>query len=302
MMIQRIKARMIVVHDFRVAYHAQREWSWLIALAFFLGELGAGLFLVALWLDFFWGALAGWLVVVVGKSVAHMVYLGRVERLWRMIMNPGTSWIARGLIAIGGFVVVGAVYWLMLAGGATQGAAFGTVKVLAALIAFFVLAYDGFVMNSSPAIPLWNTTLLPVLCITYGLLAGATISLVMLSGGSAVAAVDMAQLERVELGLILVNLLIVPIYLLSMQYGSLAARESVFLLVTRQFAPYFWGLVLFVGLIVTLALVTVFAFAPLPGILIGAAVTEIIGDYFIRFIILRGGVYNLPMTLPSFAR
>ncbi|MDP2951909.1 MAG: NrfD/PsrC family molybdoenzyme membrane anchor subunit, partial [Chloroflexota bacterium] len=198
--------------------------------------------------------------------------------------------------------VVGAVYWLMLAGGAPQGAAFWTIKVLAALIAFFVLAYDGFVMNSSPSIPLWNTTLLPVLCITYGLLAGATISLVMLSGGSAVAAADMAQLERVELGLILVNLLIVPIYLLSMQYGSLAARESVFLLVTRQFAPYFWGLVLFVGLIVTLALVTVFAFAPLPGILIGAAVTEIIGDYFIRFIILRGGVYNLPMTLPSFAR
>lgn len=304
-MIRRIKTRMIVVHDFRNTFHSQREWSWLIALAFFLGELGAGLFLVSLWLDFFWGAVAGWLVIVAGKSAAHLVYLGRFERFWRMILNPGTSWIARGLIAIAAFVVVGGIYWLMLPGWIPLGggsAGFWVIKVLAALIAFFVLVYDGFVMNSSPAIPLWNTPLLPVLCMTYGLLAGTTFALVMVSFGLGAAAVDVAQLERLELGLIVANLLIVPIYLLSMQYGNLAARQSVYMLVSRQYAPYFWGLVLFVGLIVTLVLVAYFSVAPLLGVLVGAAIAEIIGDYFIRFILLRGGVYSLPMTFPSFAR
>jgi formate-dependent nitrite reductase membrane component NrfD len=304
-MIQSIKARMIVVHDFRNTFHTQREWSWLIALAFFLGELGAGLFLVSLWLDFFWGAVVGWLVIVVGKSAAHLIYLGRFERFWRMILNPGTSWIARGLIAIAAFVIVGGIYWLVLPGWIPLGigsTGFWVIKVLAALLAFFILAYDGFVMNSSPAIPFWNTTLLPVLCVTYGLLGGSTFALLMLSYGLGQTAVGMGVLEQVEVGLIVANLLIVPIYLLSVQYGSQAARESVYLLVRRQYAPYFWGLVLFVGLIVTLILVVYFTLAPLLGILIGAAIAEIIGDYFIRFVLLRGGVYSLPVTLPSFAR
>ena len=87
---------------FEVGYNPQKEWAWLITTAFFLGEVGAGLFLVSLFLPEkinFWSALAGWLIVAIGKNTAHFIYLGKPWRFWRMIFRPQTSWISRGFYA-----------------------------------------------------------------------------------------------------------------------------------------------------------------------------------------------------------
>jgi len=66
--------------SWEVGYNPQTEWAWLITTAFFLGEVGAGLFLVSLFLPGKIGlvsAIAGWLIVTVGKNTFHFIYLGK---------------------------------------------------------------------------------------------------------------------------------------------------------------------------------------------------------------------------------
>ena len=102
---------------FEVGYNPQKEWAWLITTAFFLGEVGAGLFLVSLFLPGKVGlisAVLGWLIVTVGKNTAHVLYLGKPLRFWRMIFRPQTSWITRGVYATGALMGFGFLHILFL--------------------------------------------------------------------------------------------------------------------------------------------------------------------------------------------
>src|SRR5271166_1776761 len=56
----------IANHRFAFGYYRQTFWNWLIGTAFFLGGLGAGLFVLSLLTDHTTGMLAGYLIVVVG--------------------------------------------------------------------------------------------------------------------------------------------------------------------------------------------------------------------------------------------
>ena len=102
----------IANHRFAFGYYRQTFWNWLIGTAFFLGGLGAGLFVLSLLTDHTPGMIVGYLIVVVGKNTAHMLFLGRPERFWRAAMRPDRSWIARGIWAMGFLAVSGAVLLL----------------------------------------------------------------------------------------------------------------------------------------------------------------------------------------------
>jgi hypothetical protein len=63
---------------------------------------GSGLYLIAIFVDNWWGALAGYLIVMLLKLPLHLIYLGKPLRFWRT-MPPfsgawRTSWIARGVV------------------------------------------------------------------------------------------------------------------------------------------------------------------------------------------------------------
>ena len=71
---------LIAPHRFAFGYHRQTWWNWRIGAAFFCGEIGAGLFLLALLTGHVTGLMAGFLIVIVGKNTAHLLYLGRPAR------------------------------------------------------------------------------------------------------------------------------------------------------------------------------------------------------------------------------
>ena len=102
----------IAPHRFAYGFYRQSWWNWLIGSAFFFGEIGAGLFLVSLLSDHFLGMVLGYLIVVVGKNTAHLLYLGRPARFWRAAMRPDRYWIARGIWATGIFGITGAILLL----------------------------------------------------------------------------------------------------------------------------------------------------------------------------------------------
>src|SRR3990172_7389619 len=89
--------KMGMVDEFSVGFRVQREWSWLILFAFFLGGMGAGLFLISYFIGFNIGLVVGLLIVAVGKNTAHLLFLGRPERFWRAFTQPFISWISRGI-------------------------------------------------------------------------------------------------------------------------------------------------------------------------------------------------------------
>ncbi len=289
--------------NFVMAYRTQTEWRWLIPVAFFLGGLGAGLFMVSLFAGFTTGALIGLIIAVVGKGAAHFLYLGNPLRFWRAVMRPQTSWISRGMLAMVGLAVFGILY-VAVRGGILPGAGGGfetVLAVLAGVSAAVVMVYDGFVVATPPSIPLWHSALLPILAAAYSLLGGTTLALVMSENGVRGGdVVPVGTLHTLELVLVVFNFALLAVFLMVGWSASATARESVSLLLRRYSVPFIGGVVL-LGLVVTGILA--FTLGESAGsALVFLAVCELIGDLLVWFTILNVGVYQPINPRARFAR
>jgi len=278
----------LVGSEFVSGYRLQTEWATLIAAAFFFGKIGSGLFLMSLFTNSWLGALVGLLIVLVGKGGAHLLYLGRPERFWRGLMKPGTSWVARGFWAMMIMMVSGTLFLILPAGSAGS----LVFEVIAGLSAFVVAIYDGFLMNSSPSIPLWNTAMMPVLCLFYSLLGGTTLTLFLIEFGFAQVAIATVFLSNMELVLLLTNLIVIGLYLLSMTNATAAAKESLRLLVSGTYALPFYVLALGFGLVFTLLMSYFVGTAGGAGVVGLITAADLVGHYFLFYLLLRVGVYK----------
>jgi formate-dependent nitrite reductase membrane component NrfD len=294
----------IAPHQFAYGYYRQSWWAWLIGSAFFFGEIGAGLFLVSLLTEQWLGMAIGYFVVVVGKNLAHLLYLGRPERFWRAAMRPDRSWIARGLWATGIFALTGFVIlapYLFNVSWQLSGWASTTIYWLAGLSALFIMFYDGFVMSFSTAIPFWHTKMLPLLCLTYATLGGVTLwlTLVELSGTiSTYTGLMMMMMMRIEYALLITNFVLLAIYLFRMSRWHPAARETVRSLLRGPYARVFLGLVVLLGLVGTLLLASLHVWFGWTWLVIGIAATELTGDFALLMVLLKSGLLSA-QAVPS---
>ncbi len=275
--------------EFVAGYRQQDVWQSWIALAFFFGKIGSGIFILSLFLGSPMAAIVGLVLENVGKGGALLIHLGRPERFWRALSRPQTSWIARTVWAMGIFTAIAVIY-LLLPEGST---AWHVFRVLAGIFAIIVAVSDGFVVNASPAIPLWNTAMMPFLFLLYSLLAGTTVYLFMTASGL-VSSVHAAYLEHMEIALIIVNLIAVLIYLLSISNSSPAARQSLQLLIKGTYAGMFYGLVILVGFVLTLLMLLLFASSGSALVVGITAAADLIGHFFIFYLLLKTGVYAPP--------
>ena len=289
-------------NQFTMGYRPQGEWSWLITTAFFLGNVGAGLFLISYFNSLYLGAGVGLLIVGVGKSTAHLLYLGRPARFLRVTVRWRTSWISRGLIAMGLFLVFGVVYLArylhasFVPHGVTVG--FG---VAAAIVAVVVMVYDGFVLKASRGTPLWDTYLMPVLALFYALLGGTTLTLVVEAASGASAHV---QLEWLEIALLVLNGALVSLVIFTAKARQAAVRAAVALLTRGSMTRLFFGVAVGLGIGGTLALVGVSLATGSIVALAVAAVTDLCGHFFVFFSLLRVGLHPplRPVSGPDLAQ
>ena len=283
----------IANHRFAYGYYRQTFWNWLIGTAFFLGGLGAGLFVLSLLTDHTAGMLAGYLIVVVGKNTAHMLFLGRPERFWRAAMRPDRSWIARGIWAMGLFAVSGLILLLpRVLGPAWQLSDWlnGAATVIAILSAVVIMFYDGFVMNASPGVAFWRTRLLPLLLLMYATLGGTTLSLTIRElRGEATP----GFLPNLEQGLLVVNFVLLAVYLARMNRSLPAARETLRQCLSGPYARIFFGLVLLVGLFATLLLSVVQNHVQAVWLVVLIAACELTGDFTLVMVLLKSGLFPL---------
>ena len=281
----------IANHRFAFGYYRQTFWNWLIGTAFFLGGLGGGLFLVSLATSHTPGMVVGYLVVVVGKNTAHMLFLGRPERFWRAAIRADRSWIARGIWAMGFFAVSGFLVLLPCVAGPVwqlpnwMSNAATAVAVVSALIIMF---YDGFVMNSSLGVAFWRTGLLPILLLMYATLGGTTLSLTVRALQGEIASPTLRELED---GLLLVNFILLVAYLARMSYSFPAARETLRLWLRGPYARVFFGLVLVVGLLATFSLSVLQKHVQASWLVVLIAGCELTGDFALVMLLLKSGLF-----------
>ena len=291
----------VAPHRFAYGFYRQAWWNWLIGTAFFCGGLGAGLFLISLATGQRLGMILGYLVVVLGKNGAHLVYLGRPERFWRAAMRPDRSWIARGIWASGLFALSGGILLLpMILGSEWQAAASiaTAAKAIAIVSGLFIMFYDGFVMNHSAAIPFWNTRLLPLLILMYATLGGTTLT-ITLAALQDYESRETTWLEKAEPYLLIVNFLLLCVYLLRMSRWTPAAQETVRMWVKGRYARVFFGLIVAVGLIATLTLSVVQQQWQAQGLSLVIAGCELTGDFSLLMLMLKSGLFS-PQTAPAF--
>jgi formate-dependent nitrite reductase membrane component NrfD len=294
-------ARVPAAHnEFLIGYEVQREWAWLITCAFFFGGLGAGTFAVSFADRLHTGMVVGVLIVGVLKTTAHFLFLGHPFRAWRAIRRWRTSWISRGIIAITAFLVFGTLYVLPFLGlsvlrqGTSAHEVLGWLAVLSAVV---VMVYDGFVLKTSRGIPVWNSILMPILGLAYGVLGGITVTLVVRE----IVGIETsrAALEWLALALVLVNLLLVAIYVVVIGSRGPTATVSVAQLLHGPMRVPFLFIGVGLGLGVTLVLSVLSIVTGSVTLLTIAACTDLLGHFAIVFAILRTGTYRPLRPVPE---
>lgn len=285
--------------EFTIDFTVQQEWRILILIAFFSGSVGAGAFLLSQYLGFVWGMVAALLVVGVIKTGAHVLYLGRPLRFLRAFAHPQTSWIARGMIGLALFMVFGVLYvlsffpWFSWLPWTPESPVGQVIRGIATIAGLWLMIYTAFVMAAPPSIPFWNTALLPILFMVYGVMGGMDI-LLMLLAVPGVPHLESSMLEVAELALISLALVVVLVYLGLMSSGSPAAKRAVRLIVRGDLAPHFLVGVLLAGLLIPLALgLYVYMAAPSAALWLTAleGLLVLFGGLMLRWVVLRAGVY-----------
>jgi formate-dependent nitrite reductase membrane component NrfD len=281
------------VHEWMVNYTRQTEWidrrGIFLWIAFYAGGLGGGLYLVSLFFNNLWGMFISWLIIAVIKGGAHLMYLGKPWRAWRIITRPQTSWLARGFIFVMLFIGLGAIQ-MVISYWAPGGAAETAFKVLAGIMAFGVAVYTGIILKNVKGVPFWNSLLLPVLFVICGVLGGFGLAVVIaLNGGG----INLAAAETGSHWLLIANVLLIVIYLWRASRREEVGRQSVLEQISGENAPIFWTGVVVMGVVIPLAIAITGLLAHVPSALLLTGVAcEIAGGLALRYIVLKAGAYN----------
>ncbi len=284
------------LYEWMVKYTPQTEWiegrGILLWLAFFFIELGAGVFFVATFFEnSFWVMLIGWLICGVIGGGVHILYLGHPFRFWRMVRKPGSSWISRGLIFVGLFLILGLIQMVLVSGGGSS----LILTVLVDIFAFLAIVYGVFAMNYVTGIPLWYTALLPVLYGVSGIWGGASVALGIALGTGAVSTTGVSLDEWIRLLLISYIVLII-VYLISVRYTNPTGKASVQEMLFGEYWPLMWFVVVLIGLALPIAVVVISLNTGIenmpPVVLYIAIFCELLGDITMRYLILKDGLYS----------
>lgn len=288
------------IDELLVGIKPQREWGLLVVVYLFLGGAGAGLYAVSLYMGKPFESVLGLVTVALG-TVFLLLDLGRPERFWRAFMNPGTSWISRGTFFIALLMIAGTLQVAPSIPGLEilpwgEGTTIGWIlKAASALLAALVMTYTGFVLSPSPAVPFWNSPLVPAVFLGYSLLAGVDIFLLVEralgQGGE-----NLMFLEWFQGHLTIVCLALVVLHVAAMSARSVAARETVRTLTRSRHAVLFIGGVILAGLVGPLILtgnllVDRNAEVAVPSLILAGAM-RLSGDYLFRYLMVKTGCYD----------
>jgi formate-dependent nitrite reductase membrane component NrfD len=305
----------MVTHQWMVKPTAQSEWivrrGILVWIAEVFTSLGAGLYLVSLFFNNWWGMLGAWLIIMFLKVPLHLIYFGKPLRFWRTLIpitdSWKTSWFTRGINFTIYFGTIAFIQLVVtyLAANIFPGTAWGTwdiaLKVLGGIFGFLVGIYSGFIMSYCRSVPFWNTALMPLILLFAGVADGFAL---LIGIGLVDTSVDISAVEFGSRMILIINIILMIVYLWNATYTSKTAKYSAMLLLKGNLALTFWIGVIAFGIVIPLAVSVYALFAgevPAP-LLIAAIALHTIGAVALKYVLLRAGVHNpiLPVTTSSY--
>jgi formate-dependent nitrite reductase membrane component NrfD len=285
-----------LIQDLRADFWPQREWierqGLYLIVGHFLSGIAAGSWFFSLLFNSPEGLAASFGLAAI-SGLAHLAFLGRPERFWKM-WHARNSWIARGFIGLTLFLV-GAILYLPPILFANRywndNSLIARVGYVLALMGMIILLlYKGFVYASSKGVPFWTSPILPALYVAYALRGGvATLLIVALLKGHHLDGWDLGLLE---LWIGASAAVMILFYLAVMSGSNPVARRSVQELLGGRVAVSFYGGTLAIGLFVpiTIGLLGLTTLLSLGAIAV-VGIASVIGDFFVKYTIAKAGVY-----------
>jgi len=305
---------------------SQSSWGLAIAAYLFLVGVGAGSFFTATVLDWsgfglepsYLTLIDGWswdwtqAFVLWGPAAAalgastHLLHAGKNRFLFYTAgKNPRTSWMARGFSILSTFILVGGLVALgsvVVPEATTEYALpWRALQAIAALAALIMAIYPGMFLRSMPAMPAWNTRLLPGLLTVAAFMTGSLALVVgatlcsFLAGDSAVAA-DMLR----ALGLLVPLLIVAEAAVLGMYVRELRgnakpeALQAATTWLSGAWRRRFWIGIVGGALVVPLALTLVSLGGAAEGLLLAAALCGLLGGFLVPTGVLAIGIKETP--------
>jgi len=137
--------------------------------------------------------------------------------------------------------------------------------------------------------------MMPVIGLSYAFLGGTTATLVL----QALSDEPTGQwLEWLQLGLLFLNVTLIATVLVTARTRDTASQLSASLLTRGVVAPLFLVVAIGVGIVGTLLLVVVSLATDSTAALVAAGVTDLVGEFFLFFSLLRVGAHPSLRAMP----
>lgn len=282
-----------------VGYKFQTQWGknrgLFLLLAMYTGAMGGGAYLISVYLNYVVGALIGFLILVIGKPIFHILFLGRPERFIRAFARPNSSWISRGIWGITVFIPAAGIYLAPYFGilEGLRGSMLWQIGLWASIpLALFLIIYDGFLLVASKGIAIWNNSLLAILFPVAAFISGIGV-LIFYTAYFIGLERFITLFEEYELTILLVGAFTIATYLYSVNYGDKTSKYSIHHLIRGKYSPIFWFSILTAIAIPILANIIGRYVIYIPMEVVGlVALLELVGDLLLKYTILNVGTYR----------
>ena len=286
-------------YQWMTGFTPQVEWidrqGLLLWLAFFFSEIGAGMYLVSLFLAFWRGCFVGLLISGILGGGLHLLYLGKPRRAWRIILRPKSSELSRGMIFMILFIVIGAIH-IAPAFGFFNALPWRSnmlfFQILMPVLCFLVIIHGFMTLSVMKALPSWNSSILPVLSMASGIWIGTQITIGCVIWFSEPEILPI--IEQIARWSLFSYTFLLVYYFWCIGHSSLAGQHSFKTITRGDLSLLFYVGVVLIGLTIPIILTFIlwsgsdYNVYPLVYLRIICAV---IGDSLLRYVILKAGRY-----------
>jgi polysulfide reductase chain C len=283
----------------------ENAWGWLIVTYLFLAGAGAGAFLAAVACDLLapdWskalaraGSLASGPLVIVGTVCLVFDLEAGLWQPWRQLylVSNLSSMISWGVIVLSLFIPVALLYAAALnkitfIGRYARKYLFA-LEIAGSFLAFGTAVYTGVLIAVANGVPFWNTPLMPVLFTASAVSTGLAVAMI---GAALIDVTTIKTLSNLALGHVIflsLEAFVLMLLVFMSLTRSVEAAASATMLLSGMLSPYFWALVVIVGILVpfVLSIVEYYQYGEMSKFLvIGADLCVLVGGMSLRALII----------------
>lgn len=283
----------------------ESAWGWLIVVYLFLAGSGSGAFLAAVYCDLLapdWskslakaGSLIAGPLVAIGTVCLVLDLEAGLWEPWRQVYLAKnlSSMIAWGVIILSGFIPIALLYAAALNEITFIGKiAKKYIRILEYVGSFLAVAtatYTGVLIAVVNGVPFWNTPMMPVLFLASAISTGLAAAMIV----AAIIDIDTIKtLSNFALGHVIflaVEALVLMLLVFMSLTRSTEAAISANMLISGVLSPYFWVLVVILGILIPfiLSIVEYYEYGEMPKTLvIGSDLLVLMGGMSLRALII----------------